>query len=108
MTPKDILENEIPSLLVRKPELAQEIGAVIRFDIGGPQGGQWTLDLTQASDWVKPGAVGSPRMTIAISDENLVKLRQGQLNPQMAALTGKLKFKPMDMALATKLGKLFG
>ena len=29
-----------------------------------------------------------------------------QLNPQVAAMTGKLKFKPMDMGLAMKLGKL--
>jgi putative sterol carrier protein len=41
-----------------------------------------------------------------MSDEDFVKIRQKQLNPQMAAMTGKLKFKPMDMGLAMKLGKL--
>ena len=30
------------------------------------------------------------------------------MNAQMAAMSGKLKFKPMDMGLAMKLAKLHG
>jgi hypothetical protein len=30
------------------------------------------------------------------------------MNAQTAAMTGKLKFKPMDMGLAMKLAKLLG
>ena len=46
-------------------------------------------------------------MTVSVSDEDLVKIVAKQLNPQMAVMSGKLKFKPFDMALAMKLGKLF-
>ncbi len=106
MTAKDILENEIPTLLQSKPELAKEINAVIHFNVTGDQGGAWTVDLTKASDWVSAGSTGTPTMTITVSGEDLVKIRQKQLNPQMAAMMGKLKFKPMDMGLALKLGKL--
>ena len=106
MTAKDILETEIPQALTQKPELAQDINAVIHFNITGDAGGTWTLDLTKPDNWVATGAQGTPKMTITVSDQDFVKIRQKQLNAQMAAMQGKLKFKPMDMGLAMKLGKL--
>ena len=106
MTAKSILETEIPTLLQAKPELAKEINAVVHFNVTGDQGGQWTLDLTKSSDWVSSGLQGEPKMTVTVSDQDFVKIRQKQLNAQMAAMQGKLKFKPMDMGLAMKLGKL--
>ena len=103
---KNILENEIPNLLKTRPELAKDINAIVHFYITGEQGGTWTMDLTKPSDWVTSGAQGTPKMTITVSDQDFVKIRQKQLNAQMAAMQGKLKFKPMDMGLAMKLGKL--
>ena len=105
-TAKSILETEIPSLLQAKPEIAKEINAVIHFNITGDQGGTWTLDCTKDSNWVQSGAQGTPKMTVVVSDQDFVKIRRKQLNAQMAAMQGKLKFKPMDMGLAMKLGKL--
>ena len=106
ITAKSIIETEIPNLLKAKPELAKEINAILHFDVSGEQGGKWTLDLTKDSDWVSQGLNGTPKMTVTVSDADFVKIRQKQLNAQMAAMTGKLKFKPMDMGLAMKLGKL--
>lgn len=106
MNSKDIIERDIPALLEAKPELAKDINAVIHFNITGAEGGHWTLDLTKPTGWVSEGAHGDPKMTITVSDSDFVKLRQKQLNAQMAALQGKLKFKPMDMSLALKLAKL--
>lgn len=103
---KTILESEIPALLARKPEIRKEIDAVIHFLVSGEGGGTWTVDLTKASDWVAEGAHGTPKMTISVSHDDFVKIRKRELNPQMAALQGKLKFKPLDMGLAMKLGKL--
>lgn len=108
MNAKDILETEIPNLLKSKPELAKDINCVIHFNITGDQGGSWTMDLTKPADWVSSGINGASKMTITCSGEDFVKIRQKQLNPQMAAMQGKLKFKPMDMGLAMKLGKLLG
>lgn len=105
-TPKEILETDIPAQLSAKPELVKEINALLHFTITGANGGNWTLDLTKPSDWVKSGLEGTPKMTITVSDEDFVKIRKKQLNPQMAAISGKLKIKPLDMALATKLTKI--
>ena len=106
MTPKDILESDIPSILSAKPDLAKDINAVVHFNITGDAGGTWTLDLTKPSGWVTSGASGEPKMTITVSGDDFVKIREKKLNAQMAAMQGKLKFKPMDMGLAMKLGKL--
>ncbi|MHB8874894.1 MAG: SCP2 sterol-binding domain-containing protein [Myxococcaceae bacterium] len=106
MTVKDIFEVEIPKLLTSKPELAKEINAIIHFSITGDQGGSWTIDLTKAAEWVKPGIEGTSKMTVTCGAEDFLKIREKQLNAQMAAMQGKLKFKPMDMGLAMKLGKL--
>lgn len=106
LTAKTILEQDIPEVLKNKPELAKEIDAVIHFNVTGDAGGTWTLDLTKPDGWVSQGAQGTPKMTVTVSDQDFVKIRQKQLNAQMAAMQGKLKFKPMDMGLAMKLGKL--
>lgn len=108
MATKDILETEIPSRLQNKPELAKDINAVVHFDITGDGGGAWTLDCTKAENWVSPGKNGESKMTIICAAPDFEKIVAKQLNPQMAAMTGKLKFKPMDMGLAMKLAKLLG
>ena len=41
-------------------------------------------------------------------DADFLKIVNKQLNANMAAMQGKLKFKPMDMNLALNLGKLIG
>lgn len=105
-TPKEILEQDIPKTLQEKPELATDINAVVQFDITGDGGGSWSLDCTKSADWVAEGAATDPKMVITSSAEDFVKIRNKELNPQMAAMQGKLKFKPLDMGLAMKLAKL--
>ena len=103
---QEILEKDIPATLRQKPELAKDINSVIHFIVTGDNGGTWTLDCTKTENWVTKGAEGTPKMTITVSNDDFVKIRAKQLNAQMAAMQGKLKFKPMDMGLAMKLGKL--
>jgi putative sterol carrier protein len=105
---QEIIEKDIPAALQQKPELAKDINSVIHFNITGDNGGTWTLDCTKADNWVTKGAEGSPKMTVTVSNDDFVKIRAKQLNAQMAAMQGKLKFKPMDMGLAMKLAKLLG
>ena len=105
---QEILEKDIPATLQQKPELAKDINSVIHFNITGDNGGTWTLDCTKSDNWVTKGAEGSPKMTVTVSNDDFVKIRAKQLNAQMAAMQGKLKFKPMDMGLAMKLAKLLG
>jgi putative sterol carrier protein len=108
MAVKDILETEIPRRITAKPELGKDIGAVVHFKITGDGGGDWTLDCTKTEGWVSAGINGESKMTIYAAAGDFEKILAKQLNPQMAAMSGKLKFKPMDMGLAMKLAKLIG
>lgn len=103
---KDIMEKQIPERLSANPGLAKEIAALVHFNITGDGGGTWTLDCTGEQGNVAEGATGEPKMVVTCADADFVKIATRQLNANMAAMSGKLKFKPMDMNLALKLGKL--
>jgi putative sterol carrier protein len=107
-TAKDIIEKDIPAVLQKDPALAKDISSVVQFDITGEGGGKWTLDCTKTEGWISEGHSGTPKMTVSVSGDDFVKIREKKLNAQMAAMQGKLKFKPMDMGLAMKLAKLLG
>ena len=108
MAVKDILENDIPTRLKAKPELAKDLNVVIHFSISGDGGGEWTLDCTKSDGWVTSGKQGESKMTVICAAADFEKIAAKQMNAQMAAMQGKLKFKPLDMGLAMKLGKLLG
>jgi hypothetical protein len=105
-TSKEIFETELPAQLAAKPDAVKDINAVLHFVITGEGGGEWTVDCTKASDFISAGLSGTPKMTITASNEDFVKIRKKELNPQMAAMSGKLKIKPLDMGLAMKLTKI--
>lgn len=108
MAVKDIFDVELPKRLQAKPEIAKDINAVIHFDITGDGGGQWTFDGTKTEAWITAGKNGDSKMTVICGAGDFEKIVTKQMNAQMAAMGGKLKFKPMDMGLAMKLAKLMG
>lgn len=95
MTAKELL-HRMPSAL--DPEAAEGTEAVIQYEISDPtyqvlHDGQLT---------VHDGRAENPDLTVVISDENLVKLFRGELNPMSAFMTGKLKVNG-DVVLAQRL-----
>lgn len=104
MTSREIIEEQIPIALKKRPELVSDINAVIHWDI--KNAGEWTMDLTQKSDWIKQGFRSIPALTIIMHNDDFVKLRKGELNGTMAVMTGKLQFRPMNLSLALKVAAL--
>jgi putative sterol carrier protein len=99
MTAKEFLQRLPEALNTRA---ASRTEATIQFELPEPvhqvlKGGSLT---------VFEGAAESPDLTIIISDENLVQLFRGELNPMTAFATGKVKLKG-DMMLAQKFIGLF-
>ncbi|HEY4717092.1 MAG TPA: SCP2 sterol-binding domain-containing protein [bacterium] len=107
LTPKQIFEEKIAKRLKDEPEEAAKINSVYQFDVSGPDGGTWVVNLTQSGIGVTSGADPAARCTISISDENFINMLTGKLNPQMAFMSGKLKIKG-DMSLAMKLQQVLG
>jgi putative sterol carrier protein len=74
-----------------------------QFEIEGA--GQWLVKVDDDSIDVSEGA-GEADCTIAASEENFMKIVNGEQNATTAYMTGKLKIKG-DMGAAMKLQKLF-
>lgn len=102
---KQIFEEKITAKLKNEPDKAKAIGAVVLFHITGDNASDWTLDCSKNPAEIKTGSVEGARVEVTMTEEDFVKLANGQLNPQMAFLGGKLKVKG-DMGLAIKLGQI--
>ena len=73
------------------------------FDIEGA--GQWLVAVDDGKVNVTEGG-GEADTTLAASEETMLAVVNGELNPTTAYMTGKLKIKG-DMGAAMKLQKLF-
>jgi putative sterol carrier protein len=82
---------------------AEGMNASYLFDIDGA--GQWKVDVIDGKVKVTEGG-GDAETTISTNEETFEKIVNGQQNPTMAYMSGKLKVKG-DMSQALKLQKLF-
>mmetsp|Transcript_10757 Transcript_10757/g.22395 ORF Transcript_10757/g.22395 Transcript_10757/m.22395 type:complete len:149 (+) Transcript_10757:62-508(+) len=90
------------SLKEKGAEMVKKLGGVIVFKI---EDEVFTLDFKNGEGSVKIGEEGEADLTVTVSDENFVKLTKGDINPQLAFMTGKLKLKG-NMGLGLKLGSV--
>ena len=100
-----ILENLSSKLT---PEIKSDLNAVIGLEFDGVA---YTFDARKEGTGLLDGAPVAhgltPRISIKASSGDFAKIMSGELNPMMAAMTGKLKIEG-DMGFAMQLTKLFG
>jgi putative sterol carrier protein len=77
--------------------------ATVKFETGD---GVVFIDTTQVPN-VVTNEDQEAACTLEISTENALKMIDGELNPMMAYMTGKLKIKG-DMGIAMKMAQTFG
>jgi putative sterol carrier protein len=105
--PEEWFDKILPEKVAKNPEKAGGFAGTFSFNIQGDSGGEWAVTIENGGCTVKKGMDPQSAFTITIKDENFVKLMNGELNGQMAFMTGKLKFKG-NMGTAVKLqGLLF-
>lgn len=86
-----------------KKENVKKVNGIFQFDVSSNGKTQsWQLDLKSENGTVVAGTPGKADITIIVSDENFMKLANGQLNGQKAFMSGAIKVKG-KMMLATKL-----
>jgi len=73
---------------------------------GGLEPHEITIKVENGVCTSQKGLEGEPKCVVKASDENLMKLLSGDLNPMMAILTGKLKISNQGEML--KYAKIFG
>lgn len=103
---RQLFEQSMPKRLTDKPDLVDKINASYKFVVTGDNGGTWVVDLTQAGGKITEEDADA-KCTITVAGDDLVAIVNGQLNAQMAFMSGKLKVAG-DMGLAMKLGSLIG
>ncbi len=87
---------------------AAETNMGILFDLSGPDGGQWFVNIADGQLAVNEGApVATPSATIKMTTDDFEALSSGNLNPMMAFMTGKVKVEG-DLNSVMKFQQLVG
>lgn len=102
---KELFEERIPHKIQAHPDVAAKIAAVFQFDVAGPGGGSWFVDLVTPGGRVAAGTSPDAKCTIAIKEADLLALVNGKLSAGMAFMTGKIKIQG-DYGLAMKLSQV--
>jgi len=80
--------------------------ATYQFNITGDDAQVWSVAIANDDVVVSEGPAEKASIELTMADADFLALLKGQLNGQMAFLTGKLKIKG-DMTLAMKLQSVF-
>lgn len=89
------------------PQKAEGVDAVFQFNLTGDNGGQYWIKVANQQAHVEAGEHNDPTMVITSTADDYIALVNGELNPMMAFMQGKIKVKG-DMGLALKLQTMFG
>ena len=89
-----------------RSDKATGLSAVYQFVITGEGGGAWTATLVDGACTVAAGQAADPSLTLTTSVSNWERILGGDLDPQLAFMTGRLRIKG-DMGLAMRLRSLF-
>jgi hypothetical protein len=94
------------SLLYRY-DLGGGLQAVFAFQVAGPGGGNWHIDVSPGSTASTEGLVSRPSLTIRLRETAVVcQMFTGRLNLPLAFLSGQLKLRG-NMRLFFRMGSLF-
>lgn len=88
-------------------DAAAGVDAIFQFDVSGDNGGQYWLKVADKQVEAFEGKHDAPTITIRATDENLLMMLNGDLQPMAAFMQGKVKVDG-QMALAMKLQGMFG
>lgn len=84
------LFNSMPGRF--QADKATDTNMGIVFDLSGPEGGQWFVNIADGQLNVSQGApAATPSATVKMTAEDFQAMSSGSLNPMMAFMTGKVK-----------------
>ena len=102
-TPQDVFDAMRGSF---QPAKAKGVHARYQWDLSGPNGGQWWIDVNDGAYKIGKGQIDHPNVTFRASDKDWVAICHDQLSGTWAYLTGRLKVRG-DQGVARKLGEMF-
>jgi putative sterol carrier protein len=88
------------------PRAAASVDAVIPVAIKGEGGGCWLARVSRGELTIVEGSSDEASLTISASARDYVLISTGELNEQLAFMTGRITARG-DTALAMKLPRIF-
>jgi len=102
-TPQEVFDSMRSSF---QPAKAKGVHARYQWDLSGPQGGQWWIDVDDGKYKMGKGKIDNPNVTFVAKDKDWVAVSNHQMGGTWAYLTGRLKIRG-DQGVARKLGEMF-
>lgn len=102
-TPQEVFDSMRGSFQQAK---AKGVHARYQWDLSGPQGGRWWIDVEDGKYTMGKGKIDNPNVTFVAKDKDWVAVSNHQMGGTWAYLTGRLKIRG-DQAVARKLGEIF-
>ena len=102
-TPQDVFDSMREVFHAKK---AAGVHARYQWEIAGPQGGDWWIEVNDGKFHMGKGKIPNPNVTFAVSDRDWVAISNNQLSGVWAYVSGRMKIRG-DQALARKLDEMF-
>ena len=102
-TPQEVFDSMRGSF---QPAKAKGVHARYQWDLSGPNGGQWWIDVENGTYKMGKGKISNPSVTFIAKDKDWVAICHDQLRGTWAYVTGRLKVRG-DQTIARKLGEMF-
>jgi len=102
-TPQEVFDSMRGSFQAAK---AKGVHARYQWDLSGPNGGQWWIDVEDGNYKMGKGKIDNPTVTFVTSDKDWVAISSHQLSGTWAYMTGRFKVRG-DQGVARKLGEMF-
>jgi putative sterol carrier protein len=102
-TPQQVFDGMRQSFQAEK---AKGVHASYQWELSGPNGGEWWIDVNDGTYKMGKGKIDNPSVTFVTSDQNWVALSNGTLGGKWAFFTGRLKIRG-SQSLARKLDEMF-
>ena len=102
-TPQQVFDSMRGSF---QPAKAKGVHARYQWDLSGPNGGQWWIDVNDGACKMGKGQIDNPTVTFITSDKDWVAMCNGKLKGTWAYMTGRLKVRG-PQSVARKLNEIF-
>src|SRR6266480_1287459 len=102
-TPQQVFDGMRQSFQAQK---AKGVHARYQWELSGPNGGQWWIDVNDGTYKMGKGKIDNPSVTFITSDADWVAMSNGKLKGTWAFMTGRLKVRG-SQAVARKLDEIF-
>jgi len=103
LDPATIFKNMLGAF---NKEAAKEVDVIFQFNVKGPKGGNWIVEVKNKKCVIEEGDSSNPDCTLTISDDNFVKLFTGAMTSMKAFQSGKLSLDG-DIMKSQLIEKLF-